>query len=65
MAVRVENAQGRTLHGGDIAGLDVVLEVGDFLLELVQRNLLVLDDQVDLQHSDTVTDGDELGSTPN
>jgi hypothetical protein len=33
-------------------------------LQLVERDLLVLDDQVDLEHLDTVTDGDQLGETP-
>ena len=30
----------------------------------IERDLLVLDDQVDLQLLDTVTNGDKLGSTP-
>lgn len=52
------------LHGDDIGGLDVVLELLDLLLELVQGDLLVLNDQVDLQLLDTEADGDQLGSTP-
>lgn len=52
------------LHGSNVGGLDVVLEVLDLLLELVQGDLLVLNDKVDLELLDTETDGDELGSTP-
>ena len=52
------------LHGNDIGRLDVVLELGDLLLELVERDLLVLDDQVDLQLLDAEADGDELGGAP-
>lgn len=48
----------------DIGGLDVVLDLLDLLLELVERDLGILDDQVDLEHLDTVADGDELGGTP-
>lgn len=53
------------LHGGDISGLDVVLELLDLVLKVRNRDLGVLDDQVDLELLDTETDGDELGSTPN
>lgn len=65
----------------DIGGLNVVLDLLDVLLELVKGDLGVFNDQVDLQHPDTwalgvfcrpknrsqltVTDGDELGSSPN
>lgn len=49
---------------GNVRRLDVVLDLGDLLLELVERDLGVLDDQVDLEHADTVTDWDELGGTP-
>jgi len=52
------------LHGSDITGLDVVLELGDLLLELIERDLVVLNDQVDLELLDTVTNRDEGGSTP-
>lgn len=52
------------LHGSDIGGLDVVLILLDLALELVERDLLVLNDQVDLELLDTETDGDELVSTP-
>lgn len=43
----------------------MVLVLLDLLLQLVGRDLLVLDNQVDLQLLDTETDGDELGGTPN
>jgi hypothetical protein len=53
------------LHGGDVGGLDKVLEVvGDLVLEVLERDLGVLDDEVDLEHLDAVADGDELGGTP-
>jgi hypothetical protein len=49
----------------DIGGLDVVLDLLDLLFQIRQRDLGVLDDQVDLEHLDTVTDRDELRGTPN
>ena len=52
------------LHSDNVGGLDVVLELFDLLLELVQRDLVVLDDQVDLELLDTETDSDQLGGTP-
>jgi hypothetical protein len=52
------------LHGDDVRGLDVVLELGDLLLEVIKTNLVIFDDQVDLELLDTETDGNELGSTP-
>ena len=53
-------------HGSNVGGLNVVLDlVGDPLLELVQRDLLVLDDEGHLELADTVADGDERGGTPN
>lgn len=52
-------------HGGDVGGLDVVLAlVDDALLELVERDLGVLDDEGALELADTVADGDELGGAP-
>lgn len=53
-----------TLHSSNIGALDIVLELGDLLLELVKRDLLVLDDESDLELLDTVADGDELGRAP-
>lgn len=52
------------LHGNDIGGLDVVLVLLDLLLKLVQRDLVVLDDKVDLELLDTEANGDQLGGTP-
>lgn len=52
------------LHGSNVAGLDVVLVLSNLLLELIERNLVVLNDQVDLELLDTVTDGDKGGGTP-
>ena len=43
----------------------MVLVLLDLLLELVKRDLVVLDDQVDLELLDTETDGDKGGGTPN
>lgn len=42
----------------------MVLELGDLLLELVKRDLVVLNNQVDLELLDTVTDGNEGRGTP-
>lgn len=54
------------LHGSNVRGLDVVLEVlADPLLEVVQGDLVILDDEGDLELGDTVSDGDKLGGTPN
>lgn len=52
------------LHGNDIRRLDVVLKLSNLLLELVKRDLVVLDDQVNLQLPDAEADGDELGQAP-
>lgn len=49
----------------DIGRLDVVLETGNLILEVLKRDLLVLDNQADLQLADTVTDGHQLRGTPN
>lgn len=38
------------VHGGDVAGLDVVLEVCDLLLKLVDGDLLVLNDAENLKN---------------
>lgn len=45
--------------------MNVVLELGDLVLELVERDELVLDDDGHLELLDTVTDRDELRETPN
>jgi hypothetical protein len=42
----------------------VVLIRLNLLLQLVERDLLVLNDQVDLELLDTVTDGDKSVRTP-
>ena len=42
----------------------MVLILLDAGLQLVGRDLVVLDDQVDLELLDTETNGDELGGTP-
>lgn len=52
------------LHGSNVGGLHVVLILLNAGLELIQRDLLVLDDQVDLELLDTEADGDELRGTP-
>jgi hypothetical protein len=52
------------LHGNNVGGLDVVLELLDLLLELIEGDLVVLNDQVDLELLDTETDSDQLGGTP-
>ena len=43
----------------------MVLVLLDLLLELIKRDLLVLNDKVDLELLDTETNGDELAGTPN
>lgn len=43
----------------------MVLVLLDLLLELIERDLVVLNDQVDLELLDTETDGDKGGGTPN
>lgn len=59
-----EDKAKRTLHGSDIGGLTVfLLFVLDLFLELVEGDLLVFNDNGDLEHSNTVTNGDELGGT--
>merc|ERR1712137_1295955 len=52
------------LHGNNVGGLDVVLELLNLLLELIERDLVVFDDQVDLKLLDTETDSNQLGATP-
>ena len=42
----------------------MVLVFLDLLLEIIQRNLLILDDQVDLELLDTETDSNELVGSP-
>jgi uncharacterized membrane protein YgcG len=54
----------RTLHGRDVGGLDVVFELGDFLLEFVKRDEIVLDNERDLELGNAVSDGDQLGGAP-
>jgi len=49
----------------DIGRLDVIfITLLDLLLQLVERDLLVLDDQVDLELLDTETHSDQRGGTP-
>lgn len=52
------------LHGNDIGRLDVVLVLLNLPLELVQRHLLVLHDQVDLHLLDTKPNSHQLVRTP-
>lgn len=52
------------LHSSNVGGLHVVFVLLNAGLQLIQRDLLVLDDQVDLELLDTEADGDELGGTP-
>lgn len=44
--------------------MNVVLELGDLILELIKGDKFVLDDDGHLKLLDTVTDRDELGETP-
>jgi len=52
------------LHGRDVGGLNVVLVLLDLGLELVQRDLVVLNDNVELELLDAEADSDELRATP-
>lgn len=52
------------LHSSNISRLDVVLILLNLGLEIIDRDLFVLNDDVDLQLLDTVADGDELVTTP-
>jgi len=40
-----------TLHGSNVSALYEVFELGDFLLEVIQRNLLVLNDDGNLRET--------------
>lgn len=59
------NYSSELLHSDDIGRLDVFIVALDLLLELIEGDLGVLDDQVNLQLFDTVTNRNKLGSTPN
>lgn len=48
----------------NIARLNMVLEFCDFILEFIERDLVVLNDQVDLKFLDAKADGDEFRTTP-
>lgn len=48
----------------NIGRLDVILELSKLLLEIIKTNLVILNDQVDLELADTVTDWHKLGGTP-
>jgi len=52
------------LKGSHVHGLDEVLTLQDLLLEDIEGDELILNDAVDLELLDTVTDRDELGLTP-
>lgn len=52
------------LHGSNISGLDVLLDLLNLLLKIGHRDLLVLNDQGDLELANAETDGDQRGSTP-
>jgi hypothetical protein len=52
------------LHGSNIGGLNVVLELLNLALELVGGDLLVLNHQVDLELLNTESEGNPLGGTP-
>ena len=52
------------VHGVDVARLDKVLKLLDFLCELLHRHLLVLHGAHHLQLLDPVADGNELVGAP-
>lgn len=47
-----------------VGRLNKVLKLSDGVLQVIKTDLVVLDDQVDLQLGDTVSDWDELGTSP-
>lgn len=48
-----------------VSALDVFFVTLDLLLQLIKRNFVVHDNQVDLQLLDTETDLNEAGTAPN
>jgi hypothetical protein len=53
------------LHSRDVGGLDVVLILLNLGLQVVQRDLVILNDDVQLELLNTETNSDQLGATPN
>jgi hypothetical protein len=54
----------QVLYSNNDCGLDLVLELFNLLLELVERDFVVLNDQVELELLDTETNSNQLGGTP-
>jgi len=52
------------LHGSNIRALNEILELGNFLLDIVQTDLVILNDHVDLELLDTEADSNKLAATP-
>eukprot|EP00091_Calanus_sinicus_P018782 TRINITY_DN43_c0_g1_i6.p1 TRINITY_DN43_c0_g1~~TRINITY_DN43_c0_g1_i6.p1 ORF type:complete len:112 (+),score=25.33 TRINITY_DN43_c0_g1_i6:40-375(+) len=52
------------VHGGDVHGLDEVLELTHLLLQLINRDLGILNNSHELQFLDTVSNGDQLAGAP-
>lgn len=50
--------------GAYIGGLDMVFVLLDPLLQFIDRYLLILNDEVNLELFDTEADGDEGGGSP-
>lgn len=53
------------LESSDVDGLNVVFETFNLLNEIVRRNFLVFYNTGDPEFHDTITDGFELGRSPN
>lgn len=54
----------KLLHGSDVRRLDVVLILSNTVLKIIKRDLVVLNNTVDLQLLDTESDSNELRTTP-
>jgi len=59
-----KNIVSKFLHGDDICAHYVLVELFELLLKLIQRYFVVLNDKVDLQLVDSVTDRYQLAQTP-
>jgi len=52
------------LHSSNINGLNVVFQIGDSITQIIHHDLIILNNTVDLELLDTVTNGNELRTTP-
>ena len=52
------------VKGGNVHGLNEILESGHLILQVVHHHLVVLDDARDLELLDAVANGDQLARAP-